>query len=292
MHLLYRFVLVGLMLFSTPTPLIVASAYLTDVCLHLKSKPIHLGYISPSKEKKIWNVILFNRETINGKLIEALRFENITKAVEQRYCLPSNIILAMIVQETWGQECVANQTGNNSWGDGGFGLCHMQGLTAEEYGLSTVCNTQCGEPGRPFACYKHAKELGYAIQQYDKCDMKVMHLRDDRLHPIMNIDAVGRILALANGTLQDKVFRYRGGSYEDKIIYWQRVESYRRELNDPNRRKSLENEFNKYNQYMTIDGFLFTNPYKAYLEYYHTQNYYFGLANYKQLGICVNCCAK
>lgn len=75
--------------------------WINEECKNLKTKPIHLSYYYRYSPSEVKNLTLIAKESLNGKLLEALRYENITQAVENRYCLPQNLILAMIVLETW-----------------------------------------------------------------------------------------------------------------------------------------------------------------------------------------------
>lgn len=82
-----------------------------------------------------------------SKLIRVLRYKNITDAVEDRYNLPSGVLLAMIMEESTGVDLLPNARN-----DGGFGLSHMQGATASEYGLHTFegCNCMVCGPNKEF----------------------------------------------------------------------------------------------------------------------------------------------
>ncbi|WP_026998910.1 hypothetical protein [Eisenibacter elegans] len=265
-------------------------------CLNLKMKPIHLGYyVRPGfqyKQRELENLRLPSKSSTNGKIIEALRYENISDAVEARYCLPPKIILAIMIQETRGQDCLPNVTGNYSWGDGGFGLCHIQGVVGREYGLNTVCNDHCGEADSKFKCYKHARELGMAMTYLDQCDMRKSIYRDDRLHPILNLDAVGRILARKGGDPKEMVFHFRGGTWQQKNGYWKNVEQFRLQLISSWRRENIKQEFNELNKHMLIDGEYVDNPYEAYIAYHQAQNINYGLWNYVAMGVCENCCQR
>ncbi|HAI76406.1 MAG TPA: hypothetical protein DCM08_09170 [Microscillaceae bacterium] len=264
------------------------------LCKNLKLKPIHLGYEAGfyTQRKTLENVVLPPNYTLEGKLVRTLRYENIAKAVERRYCLPEHIILAMIMQETMGEECLPNRSKYNKWGDGGFGLCHTQGITAEEYGLNTVCNSSCGEAESKYVCYKHAKTLGEAITYRDNCDMTKMHRRDDRLHPILNLDMVGRMMSRKKGSVREKVQHFRGGSYEQRAQYWTRVKEYWNALNNDRTLEKAEEAFNKLNKAMLINGKKPKNPFEAYIKYYADENMNYGLWKYAAMGACENCCSN
>lgn len=274
------------------------SDHRTITCLNLKKKPIHLRYNVENnmdyrfKVNRVGKVNLPRTWTIEGKMARALRFENITRMVENRYCLPEGILMAMIMQETMGMDCKANWSPKHPWGDGGFGICHIQGVVGEEYGLNTVCDESCGEKDSPFKCYRHARILGKAMTYLDNCDASKYSSRDDRLHPILNLDAVGRILARKKGDIEDKVKFYRGGTKEQREKYWLRVKSYHRNLQSEWRRKKVSAEFNRINRHLLIDGERANNPFDEWLEVYHFQNVNYGLWDYASLGDCPNCCGN
>jgi len=223
-------------------------------------------------------------------MIRTLRFENIATVIERRYCLPKGLIMAVIMQETMGEECLPNLSKNSQWGDGGFGICHIQGVVGEEFGLNTVCDASCGEFVSKYACFKHARLLGRAITIRDNCDMRKMIRRDDRLHPIMNLDAVGRILAVKKGTVREKIGHFRGGSSSVREAYFQKIQEHFRNINSTQVRAQAEAEFNKLNPDLVIAKKRSSNPFKQYIKAYHYQNVRYGLWTYARLGICQNCC--
>jgi|GEM_PF-6721539 len=257
----------------------------------LKKKPIHLEFevVEDSyKEKSMAGLKMPGMKTTTGKMVRALRFENIAKVVEARYCLQENVILALVMQETRGEDCRPNQSSTHPWGDGGFGICHMQGVVGEEYGLNTVCNPNCGEKHSKFVCFKHAAMLGQQMYNDDKCDRKLMIDRDDRLHPVLNLDAVGRMLALAGGSLENKVKRYRGGSTKQRNLYWDRVSQYMRLLDSKTRRTKVQKEFNKLNNdKLKIGGEIVRkDAFKQYIAEHQRQNVNYGMLDYVELGKC------
>ncbi|MBP9763490.1 MAG: hypothetical protein KBD10_01960, partial [Candidatus Pacebacteria bacterium] len=83
-----------------------------------------LSYEKITPELKIENLNLLGKESKfgvdshEGKILRTLRFKNITDAIEDRYNLPSGVLMAMVMQESTGIDLLPNSSG-----DGGFGLC-------------------------------------------------------------------------------------------------------------------------------------------------------------------------
>ena len=141
-----------------------------------------------------------------GRMERSLRFKNITDAVERRYNLPAGIILAMVMQESSGADMFPN-----GLDDGGFGLCHMQPSVAQQFGMVIY-----GDSNK-LRDKKHGKELRYVIQKQG-FDVFKLTQYDDRLNRLLNLDAVGRILATYMGgqpikgkaPLETAIMRYSG----------------------------------------------------------------------------------
>jgi len=287
-------ILIGIFLFFGAYGISGNSEQESYACKNLKKKPIQLGYkifdVERYTPKTFTNLSLPPTYTISGKMLRAMRYENITKIIENRYCLPEGILMAMVMQETMGEDCLPNRSGSHKWGDGGFGICHIQGIVGEEYGLNTVCDETCGEASSKYKCYKHAKILGEAITYKDNCNPAKTFMRDDRLHPILNLDAVGRILARKEGTIREKVEFYRGGTTAQREKYWNRVRQYHLNLMSPWRRNKVMKEFNVMNPNLMIGGKKVENTYYDWLQTWHDQNMNFGLWEYASLGNCQSCC--
>lgn len=227
----------------------------------------------------------------DAMFIRGLRFKNITDAVEDRYNLPNGIIFAIMTEESNGVDLLPN-----SLGDGGFGLCHMQPSVAHEFGLKIYKNCKglkCN--GKHKSCCKvsgvkqnHARDLKNLILRLNK-DRKKLIQYDDRLNPIINIDAVGRMLASYMdgpqikgknfGPLRKAICRYAGETnYPD---YWRDIKIYINHLNDQDFISGLEIKFNKANPNLKINGK--RAGFKEYICFSQQQNYNYGLGEYKKL---------
>ena len=212
-------------------------------------------------------------ERLHGKILRSLRFQNITRKVEKKYDLPENIILAMIMHETGGVDLLPN--GLN---DGGLGLCHMQPSVASEFDLKIYKNSKKLKD----------KRLGKALRKLIKkhnYDRKKLIKYDDRFHPILNIDAVGRMLADykapkikgLNSEFASAVYRY-SGKYNFRV-YWRNVNYYMRKLNDPDVIKEVEKSFNTKNSNLKINDE--KSDFWGYIEAHQEQNINYGLNEYK-----------
>lgn len=237
------------------------------------------------KEPKIENLRMIGKVTkcgveapdrdskLQGRVLRAIRFQNISRAVEKKYDLPENIVLAMVIQETGGADMLPN-----CLDDGGIGICHMQGSTASDFGLKTH------KGFNELRSKAHGRILRGLIETH-KYDRKKLIKYDDRFHPILNLDAVGRMLSCyrkrrkRNGETEMQVaIKHYAGAYNYKH-YWRNVVFFRKTLNDPKFIASLEKDFNKKNQQLTINGK--SGDFKAYIKAHQDQNINYGLDAYK-----------
>jgi len=240
------------------------------------------------------DVSRYGATTHEGKLLRTLRYKNITDEVEYRYNLPPGILLAMIMEESTGVDLLPNARG-----DGGFGLCHMQGSTAAEFGLKTFhdCNVLVCNGKDKRSCKDstnnlkdHAGELVLFMKK-NAGDRKKLVEVDERLNILLNIDAAGRILATGisgpklSGRLSElgpfrrSIARYSGAyNYEN---YWKDICRNMKDLTDPDVLKKIEEEFNKKNPNLKINGI--KSDFKEYLKKFQEQHANYGLEEYKSL---------
>lgn len=211
-------------------------------------------------------------EKLYGAILRAKRFENITEKVESKYGLPRNILLAMIMQETGGADMLPNCRD-----DGGIGICHMQSSTASLFGMKTHMGFN------KLVSKEHGRILRNLIKTH-KYDRKKLIKYDDRFHPLLNVDAAGRMLFCYKQTkirglthIQSAIRRY-AGKYNYRH-YWKNVEYYRKKLNDPAVMKAIETQFNKKNPNLIINGK--KGDFKSYIRAHQLQNENYGLTNYK-----------
>lgn len=264
-----------------------------------KLKPV-LHYIDSFPELDIKNLTMIGRvgrfgvDGDRGKLLRVLRFQNISDAVELRYNLPHNIILAMVMEESGGVDLLPN-----GLGDGGFGLCHMQPSVAREFDLSVykncnalVCNgkdRRSCKDGRG-RLLNHARELKERIDESNS-NRRLVIGYDERLNPLLNLDAVGRMLASfiggprckGLGSLETAIARY-AGLYNYRA-YWRDVQRNMSVLDNKSLLTSVEKEFNALNPYLTINGV--PADFKRYITLSQEQNYNYGLAMYRFLFPCL-----
>lgn len=246
-------------------------------------KAPHITYKHKVNKPGFHDVKPFGRETIYGnaseswRIIEALKYKTLTSAVERRYNLPSNLIMAMMIQESGAKEFLPNESG-----DGGFGLSHMQGETAKRFGLNTICHSLvCNGSNR--SCkddngenLNHGKQLREMIESErlkasrENYDFReTLSKQDERLNHLANIDAVGRMLARAidnwmpnNGRtgikeidsdpLKTALCVYTGTVNFNK--YWNNVCRYIKEIDDVDK---LHKEWKKHQEgSTTLDTYL------------------------------------
>lgn len=260
-----------------------------------KLKP-SLYYTDSIPELQIHNLTMIGRvgrfgvDGIKGKLLRALRFQNISDAVEERYNLPRHIILAMMMEESSGVDCLPN-----GLGDGGFGLCHMQSIVAKEFGLQVYqnCSAMVCNGTDPRSCkdskgrlFNHARDLKELIHKNESNRQTVIRY-DERLSPVLNLDAVGRMLAShmdgrpikGFGPLRTAIARYAGlYNYKD---YWRDVRLNMKALANESLISEVEAEFNRLNPTLTINGE--SADFRRYIALSQNQNYNYGLAQYQSL---------
>lgn len=208
--------------------------------------------------------------SVEAVLTRALRFSDIAEAVEARYGLP-RVLLAMAAQEAGGAELLTN-----GQDDGGAGIIHMQPATAVEFGLKTYRGCE--------AMVSHAH--GAALRQLiadKRGDVKRLALLDDRFHPIINVDAAGRMLALymssapkGSDPLQHALRRYSG-----RPEYWANVQRWRKRIDSAKVRADLAARFAEANPDFRVNGV--RGGLESYLAEFWRQHENYGLAAYRRL---------
>lgn len=248
-----------------------------------KMKPQNLRYKPIVEEKKMKNLKMIGyvddigvrgktqEQRLQGMILRVIRFQDITSKVEHKYGLPENILLAMIMQESGGADLLPNSSD-----DGGLGLCHMQPLLAHNFGLKTYKN--CKE----LVSFEHGKELRELIKKYNY-DRKSLIRFDDRFHPILNIDAAGRMLAyymagkqIKNTRLRTAILGYAGSKNYNK--YYKNVMYFLRKINDKKLIQKVEKEFNRKNPNLLIGGE--KADFDDYIEAHKQQDINYGLDKY------------
>lgn len=230
--------------------------------------------------------------TTEGKMTCTMVYKEITDAVEDRYNLPSGILLAMIMEESTGIDLLPNGRG-----DGGFGLSHMQGSVAAEYGLKTfngcnalVCNSHRGCKDSDGKFLNHAKQLAILMEE-KKDDRKTLVDADERLHLILNIDAAGRMLAAHMsgpklkgkfshlGPFRTAIARYAGSVNFEK--YWEDICKNMKSFDDSNVVEDVAAYFNEKNPNLMVNGQHV--DYYGYLAEMKKEFENYGLTEYKKL---------
>lgn len=207
----------------------------------LLKNDLSLGYDEKVKEPRFKNLNMLGEvkkggvygQRMYGMILRSLRFKNITDAIEKKYKLPENLMLAMIMHESGGVDLLPNSSD-----DGGIGLIHMQPKLAKQFGLKTYKNCE------KLVCKKHGKELRKLIAK-NKYDRKKLIKFDDRFHPILNIDAAARMLVyyrsgkqLKSTPLKTAIYGYAGRYNYSK--YYDNIVLYMEKLNNKSFIKEVE----------------------------------------------------
>lgn len=199
------------------------------------------GYKEVVAERVFPKVELADKFTDIGRAQRALRFKNVTSAVEERYKIPSGILLGMIMQESMGDPTLPNLSG-----DGGLGLIHMQPLMATRYGLNLIT------PSTALIDREQGREIVKA-----KCNakggLKDLVGCDDRFHPIINVDAAARMLcdSFSGSGWWGTLRRYAG-----RKEYPLQIMRYRAMLKDDSFINKVEKDFNDRNPSIKFSDYL------------------------------------
>lgn len=245
----------------------------------LLQKPINLGFKEVVKEHEYKDLVMLGEakktgvhgQRMYGMILRVLRFKNITDAVEKKYRLPENLLSAMIMHESGGIDLLPNSSD-----DGGIGLIHMQPLLANQFGLKTYKGC------KKLVCKKHGKELRKLIKK-EHLNRKKIIKKDERFHPILNIDAAARMLVYyrsgkqtKNSPLKTAILGY-AGKYNYKK-YYKNIVLYMDKLNSNELLEKIEKDFNKKNKNLRINGK--KAGFNEYIEAHQKQNLNYELKKY------------
>nr|HMP31732.1 hypothetical protein [Saprospiraceae bacterium] len=212
-----------------------------------------------------------SEERIMGIFMRALRYKNITDAVEDRYELPRNTLMTMLMQECHGINLLPN--GN---GDGGVGLIHMQPMLAHQFGLNTL--NGC----KDLVSHTHGRQINSLINEFYTSPEHLLKY-DDRFHPILNIDAAGRMikyystLKMIGKDKWDSAFKRYAGKY-NYGIYTRNLRYFKKFLEDQEFMTKISETFNEINPELTYQGD--TIQFEKFLELNHTFNFNYDLEKY------------
>lgn len=144
-------------------------------------KPLDLHYIHKVKDKKI-TIEKSSSDYVN-RAVKVLRFADIADEIEKIYGIPSWLLLALAAHESTGDPLLPNLGG-----DGWAGLSHIQGINAKKFWLTTLPLYNDRMIDR-----KHGKDIKHHLEKW-KQHMDYMIDKDDRFHPVLGLDVVGRFL--------------------------------------------------------------------------------------------------
>lgn len=218
----------------------------------------------------------FGTTDMAGKMIRALRYENITDAVEDRWDLPRYFLLTVVMQESSGIEQLPNARH-----DGGIGVIHMQPSMAHKFGLHTFENDSAEKS------FVYGEALADSLEKY-KYDINGVIALDNRFNHLLNIDAAGRMFAYymalpplyKKTPLQSAVYRYAGRTHYK--TYWANICLFAQYLQNEEYRRELDSCFCALNpDASTRDSICLSLP--IYLSLYQERNENFGLDEYREL---------
>jgi len=233
-----------------------------------------VGYQLLLPEENYQNVELAPKFSLDGRLERSLRWESITDVVERKYGIPHGILLAMIMQESGGDPLQSNMQR-----DGGLGLMHIQPRTAHHYGLKVY------QDSRVLSDKVYGQDLQRFLEE-NNFDMKRTNTIDERIHPVMNIDAGAKIVMDGYNAYHDwskAVQYYFAPAYVEKNLgeeYWSRVNTWWNALKNPELRADAENDFNVRNE---MNGVTFDK----YLANFANICYNYGLEKYRKAPLVI-----
>jgi len=240
----------------------------TAVYKHYYEIPVpKLGYQGIVKEPNLSNIVVAEWESDIGKIQRALRWRNITQAVEQRYGIPKDYLLGMICVESGGDPARPNDLG-----DGGVGLIHMQPLLTDKYGLRQITNS------RRLRDFYQGRKIREALQVTGR-DLKELISYDDRFHPIKNIDAAGRMLA--DSYVKHRNWRRALIEYGGTRKYYREVMRFVNLVQNPKFIAKVIEDFNGRNMGVAVESQPLT--FDRYVDIFHQSNRNYGLDWYRKL---------
>ena len=178
-----------------------------------------------------------------ARVQRAERWRPVAQAVSDRYGLNPDILLGICMQESYCDPLVPN-----AGSDGGIGLKHMQGSTAQLLGLRIYGNSESAHDPT------HGQQLKELFSSCDY-DLPCIAQRDHRANPVVNVDAAARYMLegmqRANTTdITVGVKQYRRSSLpETNTRYAEMVGRWVQALNSPEIRALAAEEFEKNNGY-------------------------------------------
>lgn len=223
-----------------------------------------LGYESFA-EYDFNGVKLADKYSTIGRIQRTLRWQPIYRAVEEKYGIPKDTLAGMIMEESCGDPVQPNNTG-----DGGLGIVHVQGTTAEQYGLKIY-----GSSNRA-SDKSHGSQINKLIV---KCDYDPVCIadEDERAHLIKVLDTAGRIVTKGKRIHSEWDFGveyYRAPGRVGKSTGWKylnRVQKWQKNIQDPEMLRAAEKDFANRNNEMSFD---------KYIDRWHEMNGNWGLEKY------------
>ncbi len=223
-----------------------------------------LGY-EPLVEHDFSGTRLAEKNSTIGRIQRTLRWQPIYHAVEEAYGIPENTLAGMIMQESYGDPVQPNASN-----DGGLGVVHVQGTTAEQWGMTILGNSTSASD------FTHGKEIKEMLEECDY-DPVCAQEYDDRAHLIKVLDVAGRIVSEGeriHGSWDYGVEYYRAPGKVGKGLTWRYlrdVTNWKNSIENPETLTKAKEDFERRNSY----------SFDTYLENFHEMSNNWGLNIYK-----------
>jgi len=239
-----------------------------------ESDDLTLGYHTFS-EYNFYGTELADKNSVEGRIQRTLRWAPIYSTIENLYGIPKNTLAAMIMEESYGDPLQANIQ-EKGYGDGGFGIVHIQRKTAKQLGMK-VLGEESERRNRMYSDTTHGRELKEMLDTCDY-DFACAQEKDDRAHIIYALDVAARILAEGKrkyGTWDKGIEYFRSPAKVGESVtedYVERIRIWKNALNSKKTIHKAASDFESRNNYDFGD----------YLLAWYDMNNNWGLQKYKQ----------
>ena len=225
-----------------------------------------LGYTS-LVEHDFSGTILAPKNSTIGRIQRTLRWEPIYRTVEKVYGIPENTLAGMIMQESYGDPVQPNSSN-----DGGLGVVHIQGTTAEQYGMKILGSSNRASDQR------HGGQIREMLEEcnYDPACAQEF---DDRAHLIKVLDVAAGIVAVGkdkHGDWDFGVEYYRAPAKVGRNLTWRYlrdVQKWGDAISNPGLLAQAAADFE------TRNG----SSFEKYIEKWHEMSDNWGLKQYEEM---------
>ncbi len=223
------------------------------------------GY-TPKVEYDFFDTKLAKKGSMAGRIQRTLRWLPLYRAVEDAHGMPKNTLAGMIMQESYGDPVQPNAKD-----DGGLGLIHIQGTTAQLFGDRIYGNSTTDSD------FNHGRQIRQVLDQCNY-DPVCVQKYDDRAHVLKVLDTAARIVREGKekyGNWDKGVEYFRAPHKVGKNLTWvylHDVKEWKAGIENPQNLKVAAEDFENRNSY----------SFSEYTSKWHEMNENWGLAEYRK----------